>query len=175
MRGILRRSAAVGLVASLLVAGAAQARVLGSTAQQDRAAASGNVDWPHFGNTSDNTRFSTLDQINAGNVAKLGLAWTAQEGSNMTALESDPVVVNGVLYWTTNADQVRAVDGATGRLLWQYTPKVDFYHAIAGGGGGVPTNRGVTVANGKVHLLTFDNQRMPLQAGTAANPRTCAR
>jgi len=107
-----------------------------------------------------------LSQINTGNVGKIGLAWSASEGNNLVAFETDPVVVNSVMYYTTNANQVRAVNAATGKLIWQFTPKVDFYHAIAGGGGGVPTNRGVTVANGKVYLLTFDDHLISLQAST---------
>jgi quinohemoprotein ethanol dehydrogenase len=125
-----------------------------------------NVDWPLFGNTSDNTRFSTLSQVNAGNVSKLGVAWTMSEGANLATWETMPVVVGGVMYFTTNVDQVLAVDAATGRLLWKFTPKVNLYLAIAGGGGGTPTNRGVAVANSKVYELTFDNQLIALQAAT---------
>ncbi|HWE64480.1 MAG TPA: PQQ-binding-like beta-propeller repeat protein [Chloroflexota bacterium] len=166
MHSIVRRGVAVAVAASLLVAGSAGAGAIQRAAAGTSPAASGNVDWSSFGNTSDNTRYSSLTQINTGNVGTLGLAWTAQEGGTLSAWETDPVVVNGVMYYTTNADQVRAVDAATGQLHWQYTPKVDFYHAIAGGGGGVPTNRGVTVAAGKVYLLTFDNQLIALQAAT---------
>jgi glucose dehydrogenase len=136
------------------------------TAAARTTAASGTVDWPWWGNTTDNTRFSPLTQINSATVGKLGLAWTAQEGGNLLAWETDPVVVQGVMYYTTNLDQVRAVNAATGKRLWQYTPRVNFFRAIAGGGGGVPTNRGVTVANGKVYLLTFDDQLIALQAAT---------
>jgi glucose dehydrogenase len=166
MGSILTRGAAGAMVMSLVLAGAANASTLRQSANAKTTAAGVSVDWPKFGNTSDNTRFSTLTQIDSSNVGKLGLAWTAQEGNKLTAWETDPVVVNGTMYFTTNSDQVRAVNAATGKLLWQYTPSVDFYHAIAGGGGGVPTNRGVEVANGKVYLLTFDNQLIALQAST---------
>jgi alcohol dehydrogenase (cytochrome c) len=165
MHSIVRRGGALSVVAALLVAGSAGAGAIRQAAARS-SAASGNVDWPGFGNTSDNTRYSTLTQINTGNVGKLGLAWTAQEGGNLAAWETDPVVVNGVMYFTTNTNQVRAVNAATEKLIWQYTPQVNFSLAIAGGGGGTPTNRGVTVANGKVYLLTFDNQLIALQAST---------
>jgi len=129
-------------------------------------AAGPSVDWPRFGNNTNNNRFSSLTQINAGNVRRLGIAWTMQEGRNLSLFETDPVVVNGTMYFTTNTDQVVAVNAATGRLKWKYTPSVAFYRAVAGGGGGVPTNRGVTVANGHVYLLTFDDQLIALQAAT---------
>jgi alcohol dehydrogenase (cytochrome c) len=166
MRTIVRRGVAAGLATSMLVAGSAGAGMIRHAAAQSRTAAGGNVGWTDWGNTSDNTRYSSLSQINIGNVYKLGIAWTMQEGSNLSAWETDPVVVNGVMYLTTNLDQVRAVNAATGKLLWQFTPTVNFYHAIAGGGGGVPTNRGVAVANGTVYELTFDDQLIALQAST---------
>ncbi|HVC83018.1 MAG TPA: PQQ-binding-like beta-propeller repeat protein [Chloroflexota bacterium] len=166
MRTTLWRGAAVGLVASLVLAGAAQAGSPQTAASRTKAAAAGNVDWPLFGNTTNNTRYSPLTQITASNVSRLGYAWTQAQGAKLTTLETDPIVVNGIMYYTTNTDQVRAVNAATGALRWQYSPKVNFYLAMSGGGAGVPTNRGVTVANGRVYLLTFDNQLTSLQAST---------
>lgn len=167
MRVILRRTVAfallISLVVSVFVRGTSVSPVAGRTLS---AAGGASVDWPHFGNTSDNTRFSPLTQINASNVRKLGVAWTMAEGPQLSGFENDPVVINGVLYMTTNLDQVRAVNAATGALIWQYTPKVNFYQAIAAGGGGVPANRGVEVANNTVYLLTFDDQLIALQAST---------
>ncbi|MDB5058310.1 MAG: putative pyrrolo-quinoline quinone, partial [Chloroflexi bacterium] len=165
MHSIVRRGVALGVVASLLMSGSATVGAIKQAAARSTGASS-NADWPVFGNTSDNTRYSSLTQINTKNVGKLGLAWTAQEGGNLSNWETDPVVVNGVMYLTTNTDQVRAVNAATGKLLWQFTPQVNFTLAVAGGGGGTPTNRGVAVANGKVYLLTFDDQLIALQAST---------
>ena len=163
----LRRGIVAGTLLSLLVAGAAGARLAQPTGSTSNAlAAGGNVDWPVFGNTGDNTRYSPLTQINTSNVSTLGLAWTAQEGHNLSVFETVPVVINGVMYYTTNTNQVRAVNAATGKLIWQYTPKVDFYHSVAGGGGGTPANRGVTVVNGMIYLLTFDARLIALQAST---------
>ena len=58
------------------------------------------------------------------------------------------------------------MDATTGKIKWKYTPKVKFYLAVAGGGGGVATNRGVVVADGKVFMQTFDNQLTALQSST---------
>lgn len=96
--------------------------------------------WPNFGNTLDNTRYSALDQITPSNVSKLGLAWSRPQGSDLTTWENYPVVVGGTMYITTNADEVEALNAATGAVKWTYTPKVNFYLAVAGGGGGVPEN-----------------------------------
>jgi glucose dehydrogenase len=129
------RRVGVGILASVLVASTISATVSQRSAVATLAAGKGaNVDWALLGNSYDNTRYSTLDQINTSNVKSLGLAWSQQEGPNLSGWETDPIVVDGVMYYTTAVDQVRAVNAATGKLLWQYTPKVNFYQAIAGGG-----------------------------------------
>src|SRR5690349_20874442 len=111
MRHILRRAAAIGVTATLLLAGTAGINSARQGTGQASAAPTGaNMDWPVFGNATDNTRFSTLNQINTGNVGTLGVAWTQQEGQNLSAFEGVPVVVNGTMYYTTNTDQVRAVN-----------------------------------------------------------------
>jgi alcohol dehydrogenase (cytochrome c) len=164
MRHALPRRALLGTLALLLFVGSIG---LGASSRFAQATAlATNGDWPLFGNNSDNERFSNLTQINAGNVRQLGIAWTQAEGEQLTMFETAPVVINGVLYYSTNTDQVRAVNGATGKLMWQYTPTVNFYQAITGGGAGAPTSRGVTVAKGRVYLLTFDDHLIALRATT---------
>lgn len=139
----------------------------------------GDRDWPHFGNTADQTRYSSLTQINTTTVARLGLAWSRAEGPRLATFESDPVVVDGVIYYTTNTDQVIAARAATGQVLWRYTPLVDFSLLLQGGGVEQPVNRGVEVADGRVYLLTFDDHLIALDAAngrvlwnaTVASPR----
>jgi alcohol dehydrogenase (cytochrome c) len=162
------RSGLLAAAAALVIAGSGTARFVQPLAASSQALAAGgaNVDWPRFGNMANNTRFSTLTQVNTANVSRLGVAWTMQEGHNLATFEDDPIVVNGVMYITTGVDQVRAVNAATGKLLWQYTPKVNFYESIHGGGGGAPTSRGVAVGKNAVYLLTYDDQLISLQAST---------
>ncbi len=172
MKWSLRRGGALTALASLLIVGAAGSRLNTSAAGASTTpaarttAAGGNTDWTSSGGSNDATRFSSLAQITPSNVHRLGVAWTAQQGKNLVGWETVPVVVKGVMYYTTQTDQVRAVNAATGKLLWQYTPKVDFYRSISGGGGGVAQNRGVTVVNGTVYLTTFDARLVALQAST---------
>lgn len=127
-----------------------------------------NVDWPYWGGTTQgaNDHYADINQINTSNVGKLGEAFDIKAGTNTAGLETDPQEVNGVLYYTTPTDQVFAVNATTGKKIWSYTPKVNFFLAIAGGGGGVPNSRGVTIANGKVYDLTFDDQLIALQQST---------
>ena len=55
--------------------------------------------WLAHGRTYDEQRYSPLDQINDGNVAKLGLAWCFDTGTTR-GLEATPIVVDGVMYVT---------------------------------------------------------------------------
>ena len=74
-----------------------------------------NVDWPVFGGTSDNTHYSTLNQITPANVGRLKVAWTYEthdefKGSEM---QTNPVVIDGVLYGTS--PKLRACSRSTRR------------------------------------------------------------
>lgn len=164
----VRRKAALGggaLSAALAIA--AGVVVMGGSAA-GAAEGGGNVAWPYWGGTTQgaNTRYAAIDQINTSNVNKLGVAFTVKAPANEVGLETDPQEVNGVLYYTTPTDQVFAVNATTGKKIWSYTPKVNFFLAIAGGGGGVPNSRGLTIANGKVYDLTFDDHLIALQQST---------
>lgn len=73
--------------------------------------------WPTYNGDYSGRRFSTLDQINAGNVGSLTLAWVFQP--HASAIKSTPLEVNGILYFTV-PDNVWAVDARFGREIWHY-------------------------------------------------------
>src|SRR5438093_13618502 len=82
-----------------------------------------DVSWPINGGV-DNIRYSPLAQINRDNVSTLQVAWTydshdAFKGSEM---QSNPIVVDGVLYATTPTLKVVAVNAANGKELWTFDP-----------------------------------------------------
>jgi quinoprotein glucose dehydrogenase len=86
----------------------------------------GDAGWPINGGV-DNIRYSSLAQINRGNVPSLKVAWTydshdAFAGSEM---QSNPIVVDGLLYVTTPTLKVVAIDAATGREAWKFDPAAD--------------------------------------------------
>jgi glucose dehydrogenase len=51
-------------------------------------------------------------------------------------------------------------------MRWSYTPHVNFFGPVSGGGATFPANRGVAVAGGLVYELTFDCQLIALDART---------
>ena len=64
-----------------------------------------SVDWPRVGNDPGGMRFSPLDQVHRGNVARLEPAWTYHTGEPLgregKTIECTPIVVDGVMYVTT--------------------------------------------------------------------------
>ena len=127
---------------------------------------SSTVDWPFWGGTQQNTRFATIGQVGANNVDRLTLAWSRSEGPNQSAWETFPVVVGRTMFYSTDTDEVVAVDAATGRVKWFYVPKVDFLAGPQSVSRRSPVSRGVTVARGRVYDLTFDDQLIALDAVT---------
>jgi quinoprotein glucose dehydrogenase len=65
-------------------------------------------------------RYSSLGQINRGNVQDLRVAWTYHSGDVLENVECTPIVVDGVLYGPTPKRAIVAVDAATGQERWRY-------------------------------------------------------
>ena len=117
--------------------------------------------WPSYGGTPSAWRYSSLNQIHTGNVAKLAPAWVFQTGDYQNGLQATPIVLDGVLYLSTSNNWVFALDAATGRLLWEY--HFPLSKAVPGYSN---QNRGVAVAHGRVFLGTADNHMVALDQKT---------
>src|SRR5262245_47284423 len=80
--------------------------------------------WAVYGGNLFNQRYSSLDQINAGNVGNLKGAWTFHTGAstNGTSFETSPLVVDGTMYLTGPQSQVYALDATNGQQKWSYVP-----------------------------------------------------
>ncbi|MGI9519508.1 MAG: pyrroloquinoline quinone-dependent dehydrogenase [Pirellulaceae bacterium] len=104
--------------------------------------ASDQNDWPGIGNDPGCMRYSTLDQINRTNVAQLKPAWTYRTGEGDRTNECTPLIIDGVMYITTNHLRCVALDAATGAELWSFDPFADGRERKLLASGGV--NRGCT-------------------------------
>jgi len=125
------------------------------------AAASDPDNWLTYGGTYAEQRYSTLDQINEGNVKQLGLAW-AVELDTARGQEGTPIVVDGVMYTSTAWSKVIALNAATGEVLWRFDPENDGSkgaHACCD-----VVNRGVAVWKGRVYVGTIDGRLIALDA-----------
>jgi quinoprotein glucose dehydrogenase len=85
-------------------------------------------EWPAYGGDTGHTRYSPLDQINAGNFSNLVVAWrfkTDHLGPRPEfQYETTPLMVNGVLYATGGSRRaVVALDPETGEELWVHSER----------------------------------------------------
>jgi quinoprotein glucose dehydrogenase len=98
-----------------------------------RGQVSGDSEWPTYGNDPGGMRYSSLSQINRENVAKLKVAWIFHTGDvsdgtrdrKRSGFEATPILVDGMLYFTTPFNRVIALDPETGKQRWAYDPTVD--------------------------------------------------
>jgi quinohemoprotein ethanol dehydrogenase len=119
--------------------------------------------WLTHGRTYSEQRFSPLKQIDDHNVSRLGLAWHFDLDTHR-GQEATPLVVDGVMYFTTAWSKVFALNAANGSLLWKYDPKVPPEWAINACCDVV--NRGVAVWEGKIFVGTLDGRLIALDAST---------
>jgi len=120
-------------------------------------------DWPGYGRTFGHQHYSPLRQIDARNIGRLHLAWSRNlEPLHNTATE--PIEVDGVLYFATGLSIVHAVDAVSGRLLWSYDPQAAAKAGInLRNGWGV---RGIAWWDGKVYTGTVDGRLIAIDANT---------
>ena len=119
--------------------------------------------WMSHGRTYSEQRFSPLKQITDRNIGELGLVWYYDLDTNR-GQEATPIVVDGVMYFTTAWSKVFALDAATGATLWSYDPKVAPEWGINACCDVV--NRGVAVWKGKVFVGTLDGRLVGLDAAS---------
>ena len=123
--------------------------------------------WPTNGGNLYNQRYSSLNQINASNVAELKGVWRARlRGSGVAPKysgEGQPVVHDGVAYISTGANDVFALSLDTGEILWQYSANLaeDLPSVCCGW-----NNRGVALSEDKVFMGRLDGKLVALDRKT---------
>jgi len=120
--------------------------------------------WIMYHQSFKGWHYSGLDQINASNVKNLRVAWLHSPAASKRGIQSFPLAVDGVLYYTSASGQVWALDGADGSVIWRYQAKIDteraegtFYN---------PYNRGLAIGYGKVYIGTTDGRMIALDQKT---------
>jgi len=110
------------LLAVLTLCAAAAAPVASQSPQR--------TEWRYYGGNKGFTRYSALDQINRDNVKNLRIAWRRPAvNDKMIAafpdtrpnayLRATPIMIDGVLYTQDAHGLVIALDGETGRTIWE--------------------------------------------------------
>ena len=117
--------------------------------------------WLTYNGGYSSQRHSLLDQINIENVKNLELKWVVQN-QVYGAWQSNPLVVDGIMYVTQRPNDVMAVDAITGRVFWMFkhTPHPDTQVCCGA------NNRGVAVLGDKVFMGTLDGRLIALDRVT---------
>ncbi len=113
--------------------------------------------WQVYKGDASSSSYSSLTQINKENVNQLEVAWIYRTGDieenfPRTGIETNPIIVNDILYGASAYIKVFAVDAATGEELWTFDP-----HEGARVGG---------VQRGIVYWEEGDDKRILFSAGT---------
>src|SRR6476661_6262366 len=117
--------------------------------------------WLTYNGAYNSQRYSTLAQITPANVARLESKWVLQN-QVFGAWQSNPIVVDGVMYLTERPNDVMAVDARTGRMFWLYrwTPSADARVCCGA------NNRGVAILGDTLYMGTLDAHLIALDAKT---------
>ena len=152
----------IALLAALwaVVNGAMAGRVVDNAALNDE---KDGRNWAAISRTFSEQRFSPLAQVNDHNVKQLGLAWSL-DLPGFNSVSTEPIAVDGVLYFAVGQAVVHAVDVRSGKLLWKYDPEV---YKVAGHKLRLAWgSRGVAFWKGKVFVGTLDGRLIAINART---------
>ena len=115
--------------------------------------------WLTFSGNYAGLRYSALDQITPANAKDLELKWVFQADS-VQKLESTPLVVDGVLYFTQPPNDIMALDARTGRVFWTYHYPVATDARLCCG----LVNRGLAILGNTLFMGTVDGHLVAVDA-----------
>jgi alcohol dehydrogenase (cytochrome c) len=107
--------------------------------------------WLTYNGTYDSQRHSRLDQITPANVRNLRQQWVVQN-QVFGAWQSNPIVVDGIMYVTQRPNDVMAIDVKTGKVFWLYRHTPAQEARVCCGA----NNRGVAILGDTLFMGTLD-------------------
>jgi len=115
--------------------------------------------WLMYSGTYNSWRFSSLDQINQGNVKNLHVKWLFQ-GRHNEKFETTPLVVDGIMYLTRPENDIYALDAETGRVVWVYSYRnPERTYNCCG-----RVNRGLAILGKTLYMNTLDMHLVAVDA-----------
>ncbi len=115
--------------------------------------------WLMYSGNYRSYRHTKLDQITPANVHRLRPKWIYQMRITH-AVETSPLVVDGIMYLTRPPNDVVALDTETGRRLWMYQYKVpERVYTCCG-----QVNRGLAILGDRLFMATVDAKVVALDA-----------
>ena len=147
--------------------------------------------WAHYLGDKSSSQFKYFDEINQANAKDLKVAWTYKSGdvdtTNSTQIQTNPLIVDGVLYGSSPELHLFALDAKTGERLWSFNPNEGVFQGSYLGGvvrglvyheeGGKPTILyspghhliSVDAKTGKANTSFGTNGRVDLKKGYDRN------
>ena len=119
--------------------------------------------WLTYGKNLAGWRYSTLEQINAANVAGLVPKWIYQTGIN-GKFETTPLVRDGLMYITAPTNHAYALDLQTGRPIWHYAKPLPQGVSICCG----QVNRGFAIHGDKLFKVNLESTLVAIDTKTGA-------
>ena len=151
------------LVSAAVLTSAACSNAVSAPTDLEKAMGSSS-NWASQAGDYANHRYSDLNQINAGNVGKLQVAWSMSTGV-LRGHEGSPLVIGDTMYvHTPFPNNVFAVNLKDQSFKWKYEPKQD--------ADVIPVmccdtvNRGLAYGDGKIFLQQADTTLVALDMNT---------
>jgi quinoprotein glucose dehydrogenase len=79
--------------------------------------------WERSHGDNSGMRYSTLQQINRGNVSNLEVAWIYHSRDKGAPLQCNPIIVRDTMFTPTPGKFIAAVNAVTGVELWRFKPE----------------------------------------------------
>jgi alcohol dehydrogenase (cytochrome c) len=117
------------------------------------------ANWTSYNGDYTGRRYSSLAEINTGNVRQLRAQWVFH-ARNTDRLEVTPIVLDGTMF-VTAANDAFALDARTGRVVWHYS------HPISEGlidDASRHVSRGAALLHNRVYLETDNAHLLCLDA-----------
>ena len=151
------------LVGAAVLTSAACSNAVSAQSDLEKAMGSSS-NWASQAGDYANHRYSDLNQINAGNVAKLQVAWSMSTGV-LRGHEGSPLVIGDTMYvHTPFPNNVFAVNLKDQSFKWKYEPKqnTDVIPVMCCD----TVNRGLAYGDGKIFLQQADTTLVALDMNT---------
>ena len=119
--------------------------------------------WLTYSGSLAGQRYTRLTQITPANVRRLELRWVFQTrtpAEPAEKFEATPLVVDGVMYTVMAPNHVVALDAATGRMFWMYSPRLSPLARVCCG----RVNRGLAILGETVFMGTIDGHLIAIDA-----------
>src|SRR5947207_2117521 len=159
MKPLTRRTLRFWMFALLALVGSYRLHAQQVTSDRIVGASTEPQNWLTYNGTYSSQRYSGLAQITPANVTNLESKWVLQD-EVLGAWQSNPIVVDGIMYITQRPNDVMAVDARTGRVFWQYryTPAPEARVCCGA------NNRGVAILGDTVFMGTLDAHLVAIDA-----------